>query len=56
MIGPSTVKYEEYMLCDHKRGNILILWQNDNIIVVGQNQITAAEINRSYVENTISMW
>lgn len=42
--------YEEYMLCHRKAGNVLILWQNDNTIVVGQNQITATEINRSYVE------
>lgn len=42
--------YEEYILCHRKAGNVLILWQNDNTIVVGQNQITATEINRSYVE------
>ena len=31
-------------------GSYLILWQNDNTIVVGQNQNTAAEINREFVE------
>ena len=42
--------FEEYVLNNMREGNILILWQNDNTIVVGQNQNTEAEINRSFVE------
>lgn len=42
--------FEEYILEHRKNGNYLILWQNDNTIVVGRNQNTEAEINRSFVE------
>ena len=42
--------FEEYVLANRKDGDYLLLWQNDNTIVVGQNQNTEAEINRSFVE------
>ena len=42
--------FEEYILYHKKSGDHLILWQNDNTIVIGSNQITEAEINRTYVE------
>lgn len=42
--------FEEYVLCHRTDGDYLLLWQNDNTIVVGQNQNTEAEINRSFVE------
>ena len=43
--------FEEVVLRRRTTGSYLILWQNDNTIVVGQNQNTAAEINREYTEN-----
>lgn len=42
--------FEEYVLRNRTCGDYLILWQNDRTIVVGQNQNTEAEINRSFVE------
>ena len=42
--------FEEYVLRNRTEGDYLILWQNDRTIVVGQNQNTEAEINRSFVE------
>ena len=42
--------FEEVVLKNRREGNYLILWQNDNTIVVGQNQNAEAEINRSFVE------
>ena len=42
--------FEEYVLTHRMDGDYLILWQNDNTVVVGQNQNTAAEINRAFVE------
>lgn len=41
---------EEVVLTDRKDGDYLMLWQNDNTIVIGQNQNTDAEINRQQVE------
>ena len=34
--------FEEYVLTHRMDGDYLILWQNDNTVVVGQNQNTAA--------------
>ena len=42
--------FEEYVLNHCREGEILLLWQNDNTIVIGQNQNAEAEINRSFVE------
>lgn len=41
--------FEEYILENLKYGNYLILWQNDNTIVIGQNQNTEEEINEEFV-------
>lgn len=41
---------EEFVLTHRLDGEYLLLWQNDNTIVVGQNQNTEAEINREFVE------
>ncbi len=42
--------FEEYVLSQRTQGDYLMLWQNDNTIVIGQNQNAEAEINRSFVE------
>ena len=42
--------FEEYVLTHRLEGDYLLLWQNDNTIVIGQNQNAEAEINRSFVE------
>lgn len=42
--------FEEYVLQERTEGDYLLLWQNDNTIVVGQNQNTEGEINRAFVE------
>ena len=41
--------FEEYVLANRREGNYLLLWQNANTIVVGQNQNTAEEINEAFV-------
>lgn len=42
--------FEEYVLTNRRDGNCLILWQNDNAVIVGRNQNAEAEINRAFVE------
>ncbi len=42
--------FEEYVLTHRTEGEYLLLWQNDNTIVIGQNQNAEAEINRAFVE------
>ena len=41
---------EEYLL-QQTKDNVFMLWQNDNTIVIGRHQNTAAEINQEYVKN-----
>ena len=41
---------EEYLL-QQTTDNVFMLWQNDNTIVVGRHQNTAAEINQEYVDS-----
>ena len=41
---------EEVLLTYRTVGDYLMLWQNDNTIVIGQNQNTFAEINKEEVE------
>lgn len=42
--------FEETVLCRRTGGDILILWQNADTVVVGRNQNTEAEIDRAFVE------
>lgn len=42
--------FEEYVLKHRAEGDILILWQNDNAVIIGRNQNTAEEINQSFVD------
>ncbi len=41
---------EEYLL-QQTTDNVFMLWQNDNTIVIGKHQNTAAEINQEYVDS-----
>lgn len=43
--------FEEYVLTHRTQGDYLMLWQNDNTIVVGQNQNTLAEIDDHFVHD-----
>lgn len=41
--------FEEYILENRLSGDYLMLWQNANTVVVGRNQLTAAEIDPDFV-------
>ncbi|BDF06014.1 lipoate--protein ligase [[Clostridium] hylemonae] len=41
---------EEYLLTHHMEGVIVMLWQNDNTIVVGRHQNAMEEINQQFVK------
>ncbi len=42
---------EEYVLTHRKEGTYLLLWQNDNAIILGQYQNAEAEIDRAFVDS-----
>ncbi len=42
--------FEEYILHNFTRGDILILWRNDRSVIIGRNQNTLQEINAPFVE------
>ncbi len=42
--------FEEYVLTHYQEGDVVILWQNHNAVIIGRNQNAEAEINRSFVE------
>ncbi len=42
--------FEEYILNHFREGNLLILWQNANSVIIGRNQNTAEEINQSFID------
>ena len=41
---------EEYLL-QQTNDNVFMLWQNENTIVIGKHQNTAAEVNQEYVDS-----
>lgn len=42
--------FEEWVLENKKDDIYILLWRNDNAIIVGRNQNTAEEINQAYVD------
>ena len=42
--------FEEYVLQNRLDGSYLLLWQNDNTVVIGQNQNAESEVNRAFAE------
>jgi len=43
--------FEEYILENEVKGDWLMLWQNDNAVIIGRNQDAEAELNLPYVKN-----
>ena len=41
--------FEEYVLNNRTEGDILILWQNANAVIIGRNQNTAQEVDSTFV-------
>ena len=41
--------FEEHILATRTRGNILILWQNKNSVILGRNQNAYREVNADFV-------
>ncbi len=42
--------FEEYILTHFRTGHILILWQNDNAVIIGRNQNAEEEIHKGFVD------
>lgn len=42
--------FEEYALLNKTEGDILLLWQNDNAVIIGRHQNAEEEIDRRFVE------
>ena len=42
--------FEEYILTNRTDGDYLMLWQNDNTVVIGANQNTEEEINKAFID------
>lgn len=43
--------FEEYVLLNKKEGDYLLLWQNDNAVIIGRNQNAEEEIDRAFIES-----
>lgn len=43
--------FEEYVLAHRIEGDYLILWQNDNTVVIGRNQNAEEEIDHAFVKS-----
>ena len=43
--------FEEYVLRNGSEDNYLMLWQNDNAVILGRNQNAEEEINKKYVSD-----
>ncbi|MBQ8664007.1 MAG: lipoate--protein ligase [Eubacterium sp.] len=42
--------FEEYILKHKMEGDYLLLWQNENTVVIGQNQIAEAEVDLHFIQ------